>query len=116
MLENIGNYTPENIIETINKCCYDLKSSNLKDKRSREILEKVRKYNDSILKETQNLEEQKNTPLKDIILEDKKYDYTRLKDNIFNFLFFLISVKNERVKISSTADTVARFLNKSLFL
>lgn len=117
MLENISTHTPGTIYDVLSKCFSDINGMKYKDKRSREIYEKLRHYKSDFDKLLEDLlKSNKDTELKDIVIENTQFNYLPLKDKLSEFMFFLLRVKNERGNLSETAETVAKYLNTSLFI
>ena len=113
MMENFGEKTPTQIKQVIIQCfdlMNELKQTN-RDKKSREWFEKLKLSKDKIEKELDVLKDFDNEKLNSIKINDTEYNYTKLKDYVFDLLFMFFKIKNEKTKLSNTAQEAATILN-----
>ena len=113
MMENFGEKTPNQVRQVIVQCfelMNELKQTN-RDKKSREWFEKLKWSKDKIEKELDILKDFNNNELNSIKINDTEYNYTKLKDYIFDLLFMFFKIKNEKTKLSNTAQEAATILN-----
>lgn len=113
MMENFGEKTPNQIKQVIVQC-FDLMNElkqNNRDKKSRNWFEKLKLSKDKIEKELNVLKGFDNDILNVIKIDDNEYNYKKLKDYIFDLLFMFFKIKNEKTKLSDTAQEAATILN-----
>ena len=115
MLENIGSYTPKIIYNTVTECHSMMKSKKYRDKHSRAAIERSRNTVSEIEKELFKLKDYNEIPLNDIVINDVHVDYSVLRNQLIDYMFFLLRVKNNRINISDVAESVAKYLNESIF-
>ena len=96
MMENFGEKTPGQVRQVIIQCfdlMNELKQTN-RDKKSREWFEKLKLSKDKIEKELDVLKDFDNEKLNSIKINDTEYNYTKLKDYVFDllFMFFMLNI------------------------